>query len=163
MLSLRSARLFFQMQPDCGTIASWSGYRFQSGLIQCVHACRHVTAMPIESKLPQRVLSVYGGRGVRRSNVAASRWPSALLLSSTRRAGHERTNVSYFPRKKLCAHFKSSSSGLGRRVVLWYDTNVSEVHGASIFGVKPHYTASQSGRPRPGISPPWKPQNSYYV
>jgi hypothetical protein len=32
--------------------------------------------------------------------------------------------------------FKSRSAGLWRRVVLWCDTNVSEVHAASIFRVK---------------------------
>jgi len=31
--------------------------------------------------------------------------------------------------------FKSRSSGLWRSVVLWQDTNVSEVHAASIFRV----------------------------
>jgi hypothetical protein len=56
--------------------------------------------------------------------------------------------------------FKSSSFGLWRCVVLWQDTNVSEVHAASIFrgiwnvGIIPqHYMASQSRRPRLGTLP----------
>jgi hypothetical protein len=35
--------------------------------------------------------------------------------------------------------YKSSFSGLWRKVVLWYDTTVSEVHPASIFRVKRWY------------------------
>jgi hypothetical protein len=56
--------------------------------------------------------------------------------------------------------FKSWSSGLWRRVVLWYDTKVSEVYSEDggcmdlrNIGILPHhYTASQPRRPRLELS-----------
>jgi len=62
-------------------------------------------------------------------------------------------------------YFKSRSSGLWRRVFLWYDANVPchPEDGGSMdlwnVGILPqHYTVSQLRRPRLERSPPWKLQ-----